>query len=73
MLRDVSVRAPHMHDDAVEVHYRPDGIQRPRPPRGHFGIEIRRDFRDQRGRHIHTVQVAENILDVTCGHPLGIQ
>jgi len=62
-----------MHDDAVEIHNRPDWLQRPRPPGGHLGVEIGRDFGNQRGGDLHIVQFAHDLLNVARGHPLGIQ
>ena len=62
-----------MHHDAVEIHDRPDRFERSRPPGGHFRVEIGGDFRDQRGRNLHAVQLTHDLLDVAGGHPLGVQ
>ena len=63
VLRDAAVRTPHMHDDAVEVHDRPDRVERPRSPGGHLRVEIGRDFRNQRGRDLHAVQLTARSLE----------
>ena len=73
VLRDAPVRPADMHHDAIEVDDRPNRIQRPRPPGGHFGVQVVGDFGDQRGRNFHAVQLSHDLLDVASRHPLGVK
>ena len=73
VLRHAAVVAADMHDDAVEVDDRPDRIEPPLPPGGHFGIEVGGDLGDQRRRHIDAVEFLDHVLDVARGHALGVQ
>jgi hypothetical protein len=73
VLRDASVRAADMHDDAGEIDDRPNRFQWPRAPSGHLRVEVGGDFRNQRGGNVHAVQLAHDVLDVAGGHALGVQ
>ena len=73
VLRDAAVGPADMHHQAVEVDDRPHRIDRPRPPGADFGVQVGGDFRDQRGRDLHAVQLLHDLLDVAGRHPLGVQ
>ena len=73
MLGNPAVGAADMDHDAVEIHDRPDRLERPAAPSGRLGIKVRRDFRDQRGGDLHVVQLVDNLLNIAGCHPLGIQ
>ena len=69
----MSASAADVHHYAVEIHDRPDLVQRPNTPGRHILVQIGRDFRDQLGGNLDIVQLKHDLLDVARGHPLGIQ
>jgi hypothetical protein len=62
-----------MHDDAVEVDDRPDGVEPARTPQGNLAIEVGGDLGNERGGDLDAVKFLDDILDVAAGQALGVQ
>src|SRR6516165_6784767 len=62
-----------MHHDAIEIDDRPHGIELSVAPHRHLHVEVGGDFGNQGRRHINTVEIVHDILNVPSGHTLGVE